>query len=166
MSKNLAVALVVFTACADPTERAVVGPLRTTCGNFFGSVLCPTFVVGDGPSEAASFGFQGYTHRLGIETELELRREPPDPPFGERLIVVELIRETPVETAPFTLTFTDPPIGANWFQSGTLGGTQLLCEGTICDDIHDAEINSTQWSVTLEVAGEQLLRPLAVEIDL
>ncbi len=129
--------------------------------------MCMIMVPDQKPMERLFFGIDGFSHRWGIESEITFRRERVDPPpidgSSENIILLDVIAENPIITAPFDLTF---PFGGGWFAgSGTqldMVGTTVQCELTLCEQIRSASDTGTQFIVTMELTDDdQTLRATA-----
>lgn len=149
-----------------PTELAIVSPLRVPCQGF-APTMCLEMTPDRKPTERVFFGIDGFSHRWGIEAEIELRREAVNPPLAdgpsENLILLDVIVENPRDVSPFDLTF---PFGGGWFSGSTspltlVDGTAVECEASICTSIVAAD-QGNPYTVTMEIVDDQTLRATAV----
>ncbi len=169
MPRNFCLVLITLAACGQgesPLETAIVSPIRAPCIGL-GPQLCLTMVPDGQPEQRLFEGIEGYTHRWGVESEIEFQREtienPPADSSSQRLILVDTIVENDIPLASFSLDF---PGGPDWF-SGTgtqldLFGTTIQCDQAVCDQLRAADVSGAPFSATLAVVDAQTLRATAV----
>jgi hypothetical protein len=164
---------VLAPACGpDEALEAVISPVRSPCVRLTHG-LCINVVEDTGEAEFPDHGYEGFTHRWGVETRLRYHVESlegstldgPD----QRWIVDEIVEETedPVGTQ-YPISFPEAAPNSWFVASGErlrMIDTEVACAPALCADVLDRVAAGTSFAATFELTADEAvpLRLLAVE---
>ncbi|MCY1066158.1 DUF4377 domain-containing protein [Nannocystis sp. RBIL2] len=171
----LALTLAALAPACGPEEslEVVVASTRSPCVGL-AEMLCQRHAEDGGEFETNYHGFEGFTHRWGVETRLRYHVEPVEEPDADgsdqRWIADEIVSEAqdPVGTQ-YTLVFSDIAAGSAWFVASDEGlrmlDTEVACAPEACADVLDRVAAGTSFSATFELTADEAvpLRLLALE---